>query len=65
MSAPRPCVTDPFHPLGSIYIMKQFLYMYSIVLVISFIWYAKMCPGTKCFLQSRMPSRISNTELKV
>ena len=28
MSAPRPCVTDPFHPLGSTPNYKSFLYIY-------------------------------------
>ena len=31
MSAPRPCVTDPFHPLGSISRYKPFLYIYQSV----------------------------------
>ena len=58
MSAPRPCVTDPFHPLGSIHIMKQFLYMHSIVLDVSFIWCVNICFGTKRLLQSRRRYRI-------
>ena len=28
MSAPRPCVADPFHPLGSISNIKSLLYTY-------------------------------------
>ena len=42
MSAPRPCVTDPFHPLGSISNMKQFLYIYNSVPLISSMWYVQM-----------------------
>jgi len=41
MSAPRPYGTDPFHPLGSIYNMKQFLYIYNSVPVISSMWYVQ------------------------
>ena len=37
-SAPRPHVTDPFHPLNSIPIYKQFLYIQHRVLVISSMW---------------------------
>ena len=41
MSAPRPYVTDPFRPLGSTSVIRQFLYIYiyKSVLVISFMWY--------------------------
>ena len=42
MSAPRPYVTDPFHPLGSIRSNKSFLYIYQNVLFISSKWYEKM-----------------------
>ena len=31
MSAPRPCVTDPFHPLGSVSNNWSFLYIYESV----------------------------------
>ena len=31
MSAPRPCVTDPFHPLGSVSNNLSFLYIYESV----------------------------------
>ena len=31
MSAPRPYVTDPFHPLGSVSENKSFLYIYESV----------------------------------
>ena len=47
MSAPRPCVTDPFHPLGSICINKSFLYIYQSVPVISSKWYVKVRVGTE------------------
>ena len=42
MSAPRPYVTDPFHPLGSIRNNKSFLYIYQNVLFISSKWFEKM-----------------------
>ena len=42
MSAPRPYETDPFHPLGSISNMKQFLYIYNSVPVIYSMWYVPM-----------------------
>ena len=42
MSAPRPYGTDPFHPLGSISNMTQFLYIYNSVPVISSMWYVEM-----------------------
>ena len=41
MSAPRPYGTDPFHPLGSIPNMEQFLYIYNSVPVISSMWYVQ------------------------
>ena len=48
MSAPRPYETDPFHPLGSITNMKQFLYIYNNVPVISSMWYAQMFVYDNC-----------------
>ena len=48
MSAPRPYETDPFHPLGSIYNMKQFLYIYNSVPVISSMWYVQMFVYDNC-----------------
>ena len=48
MSAPRPHVTDPFHPLGSILNMEQFLYICKIVPVISSKWYVQVCLGVVC-----------------
>ena len=42
MSAPRPYGTDPFHPLGSITNIGQFLYIYNSLPVISSIWYVQM-----------------------
>ena len=60
MSAPRPLVTDPFHPLSSIYTMKQFLYIYKILQGISSMWYIQMCLGTVFISKLRMRS-CSNT----
>ena len=48
MSAPRPCETDPFHPLGSISNMKQFLYIYNSVPVVSSMWYAQLFVFHNC-----------------
>ena len=48
MSAPRPYGTDPFHPLGSILNMKQFLYIYNSVTVISSMWYVQMVVYDNC-----------------
>ena len=43
MSAPRPFETDPFHPLGSICTIKQFLYIHTNLQVISSMWDAQVC----------------------
>ena len=48
MSAPRPYETDPFHPLGSISFIKQFLYIYNNVSVISSMWYVQMFVYDNC-----------------
>ena len=48
MSAPRPYGTDPFHPLRSIYYLKQFLYIYNSVPVISSMWYVQMFVYDNC-----------------
>ena len=48
MSAPRPYGTDPFHPLGSISNMKQFLYIYKSLLDIYSMWYAQMFVYENC-----------------
>ena len=48
MSAPRPYETDPFHPLGSVSNMKQFLYIYNSVPVISSMWYIQMFVHDNC-----------------
>ena len=45
MSAPRPYVTDPFHPLDSIRSNESFPYMYQSVPVTSSKWYVKVCHG--------------------
>ena len=42
MSAPRPCVTDPFRPLGSIWNNESFLFIYQSVTVISSMWYVQV-----------------------
>ena len=43
MSAPRPLETDPFHPLGSISNIRQLLYIYKNLPVISAMWDAQVC----------------------
>ena len=43
MSAPRPFVTDPFHPLDSICNNYSFLFIYQSVPVISSMWYVQVC----------------------
>ena len=48
MSAPRPYGTDPFHPLGSISNMKQLLYIYNSVQVISSMWYVQVLEYNNC-----------------
>ena len=48
MSAPRPYGTDPFHPLGSIFTITQFLYIYNNVSVISSMWYVQMIVYANC-----------------
>ena len=48
MSAPRPFETDPFHPLGSIYIIKRLLYICENLLVISSMWDAHVCVYDNC-----------------
>ena len=54
MSAPRPYWTDPFHPLGSISNMKQFLYIYNNVPVISSMWYVQCLYMTIAHVQLYM-----------
>ena len=48
MSAPRPYGTDPFHPLGSIPNMKQFLYIYNSVPLIFSMWCVQMFVYDNC-----------------
>ena len=48
MSAPRPFETDPLHPLGSICYIKQLLYMYENLSVISSMWDAHVCISDNC-----------------
>ena len=54
MSAPRPYVTDPFHPLSSVCDYKQFLYICESVGVISSVWYRELCLGKVHIWQLRM-----------
>ena len=46
MSAPRPYVTDPFHPLGSICGNESVLYICQRFPVTSSKWYIKVYHGT-------------------
>ena len=48
MSAPRPFETDPFHPLGSTCNIKQLLYIYKNLQVISSMWDAQVCIYDNC-----------------
>ena len=48
MSAPRPYVTDPFHPLSSVQGNQQFLYICHNVLDISSMWYVQVCIFVNC-----------------
>ena len=48
MLAPRPFQTDPFHPLGSICYIKQLLYIYKNLQVISSMWDAQVCIYDNC-----------------
>ena len=48
MSAPRPYGTDPFHPLGSVSNIEQFLYIYNSLPVISSMWYVQMFVYGNC-----------------
>ena len=56
MSAPRPFVTDPFHPLGSIRSNESFPYICQSVPVTTSKWYVKVCLGKMCISQLRMRS---------
>ena len=48
MSAPRPFETDPFHPLGSTYKLKQLLYIYKNLPIISSMWDELVCIYDNC-----------------
>ena len=48
MSAPRPCETDPFHPLGSISYIKQLPYICEKIPVISSMWDAEVWIYDNC-----------------
>ena len=56
MSALRPFVTDPFHPLGSIRSNESFPYICQSVPVTTSKWYVKVCLGKMCISQLRMRS---------
>ena len=62
MSAPRPYETDPFHPLGSIPTMKQFLYINNIVPVISSMWYVQMFVYDNCACALNLTTLPAETE---
>ena len=50
MSAPRPFVTDPFHPLDSICNNYSNLFIHQSVPVISSMWYVQVCPSYGSYL---------------
>ena len=52
MSAPRPCVTDPFLPLNAVSSGDKFPYKYQIVC--SSMWYFQEYLGSACIRQLRM-----------
>ena len=54
MSAPRPYVTNPFHPLGSFSYNKLFTYIYQNVPILSSKWYEYICLGMVGNKQLRM-----------
>ena len=54
MSAPRPFVTDPFYPLGSIRSSESFSYICQSVPVTSSKCYVKVCRATVGIQKLRM-----------
>ena len=54
MSAPRPYVTDPFHPLSTISNMQSFQYIYQSLPGFSSKWYLKLFLSTVGIWQLRM-----------
>ena len=54
MSALGPFLTDPFHPLGSIWSNMSFLHKRQKVTVISSKWYVTACLGNVGIQQLRM-----------
>ena len=56
MSAPRPCVTNPFHLLSSVNSHYQLLHIQNSVVIISHIWYIQVCLDTVYIQQLRMHS---------
>ena len=63
MSAPRPYVTNPFHPLSSIRKNKYFPYLYQSVPIFSSKWYAYVCQLRMCC--SKILSPRSRTIIQV
>ena len=63
MSAPSPCVTDPFHPLGSTSNNWSFLLIYQSVPVISSMWYVRVCLSHGTYLTIAYVL-FKNTQLK-
>ena len=62
MSAPRPFGTDPFHPLGSVSNMEQFLYIYNSLTVISSMWYVQMFVYDNCACALNLTTLPAETE---
>ena len=48
-SAPRPCETDPIHPLSSTHRYYQFLYIWDSLLDILSMWYAQLYTNIEHF----------------
>ena len=63
MSAPRPYETDPFHPLGSILTIKQFLYICKSLPVISSMWYELVYVYTNCACALAEHSNLGSEQL--
>ena len=64
MSAPRPFVTDPFHPLSSICNSQSFLFIYQSVPVISSMWYVQVCFSYGTYLTIAHVLQFKNTQPK-
>ena len=65
MSAPRPCVTDPVHPLSSISNKYAFPFINQSVLAISSMWYVQVCLSYVTYLAiAHVLFKNTRTELK-